>query len=348
MSEDYIDSHVVVKPRYLNLSSTSFKLNDSIHVVSASFYSEPTSLLLISLKDYSVLRAISIDSIVLTCKLASKIKYARFNPDGSILAMSDSEVCIIHQHDLVRAVLPSDSKTEIQEYYIHYNKDLHPIYDPQANILRYGIYAYDQQATKRGHYASPYMERSFDLASGEWENIAVKRTIINLNYDYGFWDSYFRVVHEGQNIYSFETDPTFYVVADSIVSKVGGKSLADTIQDMLLPRKYHDNSTEKLRQLVSIGTYSTLRYNPTQHVFYRTFFHPIPPQRNDGLLNTLKDKPVSLQIFDTSLCLKAEILLDPHIYTSVVLPHPRGLAVYHKRTDADSVYRYTLVELEDR
>ncbi len=343
-----VDTTVFIGDRTLKSNFTSFIYQDSFAATSLLCASAPATLSLIRLDAYSVVRSIRIDSLKANAGIADELIAARYNADGSILAVTETDFFLIAQGKTLIIPIPGARSDEIQSYYIYPMRDFPPIYDAPSQTIRYGVLAYYRSSTKGAHYKNPFMEAELSLKSGSTRLLPVKRSPLNLHGDYGFIDNYYRAIRGDTTLYSFEADPNIYLVYDSTVTIIGGKSRADTTADRLLTRKQKQDSSEKLRQFVSVGTYSALQFNPFDDTYYRLYSQQMPDVRPDGLLNSIGDQRMSVQIFDTSLCLQSEIEIDPHRYSPVVLPHPEGLAVYFQKEEKDTAYTYSIIHVLER
>jgi len=179
--------------------------------------------------------------------------------------------------------------------------------------------------------------------TGKWP---LKYTENGSDYD-DYWPS--RCVNEnGEIIYGFSITPEIDVYRnDSLYKKIVAASPyvngihpypPDSIWDIAFKKKYW----------VTESRYGKIIYDMYFKKYYRVILHGIEYENTDGYtVNNIEDKPWSLQIFDSQLNLKKEILFDPREYSPFyIFPTPEGVWISKRTKKGEKINtkRFSLIE----
>ncbi len=243
----------------------------------------------------------------------------------------------------------TDENGQAVEYYFNSNKFCQPSYSIKDSTLSYCVRPHNPETKVNGIRKSPYIEIFINLSNKFGFYSPVEVSTFYGQGRYGFAVNQYRKRFGDTTAYTSELDPniTLYDHKLETISIVGGKSTFDTSVDPELERKEVDDGTRKLSHLIEVSSYSGLNYNPIGKYYYRVFYKGLPLRRSDGLLNTLNDQPMYVQIFTPSFCLADEINLDPKVFSGVLVPYGKSLLVAKKfdpTTDSD----YRLSEIRFR
>ena len=307
------------------------KNRDSIYLISDSLGTLVQSASLMDLTGDSTLEA----------------SFARYIDTSHILVAFDSTIHMYANEEIISEIqlLQADETPASQPYNYFSIKGCRPSASIADSTISYCVRPYYRDSMISDSYAYPAVVATVSMHTPSNMILLGERSPINEDPRHGFASNNYFLQDGRRIITSFESDETIcisdYGSNNDELARVNGKSSYDKRSDGLLDSSEFNDVTRKLRHLVEIGTYGPLFHDPSSGRYYRFFSAGIDYDRQDGLKNTLNDKPLYLQLFDHSMCLTNEIILDPEKFTTFMLPNGSGNAVYHKRADSSIPFTFT-------
>jgi len=229
-----------------------------------------------------------------------------------------------------------DTKNKIKSsnnYLYHVNQytfSLSPSikYSKSENKLYFPIFTHSKKEKN-------YFLGSLNLNNNKIEVFDLERPNIDEKIQQALQDNTMYVINESKIYvaFAFSKMGLLYDIKSKQTDTINLQSKSDTIKQFVYTQKNTKikSSHERLiKTIIYNSYYQQLTFNPFKNHYYKLFYKKLDENNSNGLKNTLSEKRIVLQLYDSKLHLINEIELPYGFsYCNLLLPSKSGIVLYN-------------------